>query len=330
MEFEIKSPTRIDLSGGTLDCWPLYNFVGPCWTINLSISTYTGVKLKIRKDNKIVIKINDLNYVGEFANINDFLNCSDKELGLILATLKYWPIDTGFEWETYSQSPVGGGLGGSSSLVVSMLKAFGEYFGKKWDLNEIVTVGHNIEAGFLKTPTGTQDYVPAAQPGLNIIEYNSNGFNVEAVDYDADYFSDRMLVVFTGKSHHSGINNWQVVKGAVDGDIITLAALRDVADISRDMRTVCLEQSWQNLPGLFKREYTARIKLSSSFSSPEILKLEEIALRNGAEAVKICGAGGGGCVMIWCPPEKRAIIKETIYGQGYQMLESAPLKKQLL
>ena len=220
----------------------------------------------------------------------------------------------------------GGGLGGSSSLMVSLLKAFGKVFRKEWDLNQLVTVGHNIESTLLHTPTGTQDYVPAAQAGMNIIEYSPEGYKIEKIPYNVDYFADRMLVVYTGKSHHSGINNWQVLKDAVDKDAKTLEALNEVAEISKDLRAVCLNGEWDVLPEIFKREYRARVKLSSGFASPEITDLEAIALKNGADAVKICGAGGGGCVMIWSPPEKKSTVSQEIQNKGFEILAANPLK----
>jgi D-glycero-alpha-D-manno-heptose-7-phosphate kinase len=328
VKIEIKSPTRIDLAGGTLDCWPLYNFVGEtCYTTNLSIDIFTGVKLELLNHQGISVYISDLNYKKEFKNYSDFMSCRDSQLVLIKETLKFWDLrDSNFYLETYSKSPVGGGLGGSSSLVISLLKAFSKLKNFNWNLHKIVTVAHNIESAVLRTPTGTQDYVPAFQPGMNIITYSLSGFEVEQVNFDLKTFSDSMILVFTGKSHHSGINNWQVIKGAVENDSKTLAALKEVSEVSKDMRTVCLSGDWDHFPELFRREYKARLKLSSSFSSPEILQLEDLALKNGAKAVKICGAGGGGCVMVWTPPEKKSQLCQIFQNNGFQVLDANPQK----
>ena len=112
MRVEVESPTRVDLAGGTLDCWPLYNFVGTCWTINLSISIYTGVKLNLRDDKKILVTIKDLDYHKLFDTIEDLYLCDDKEIELIKANFVYWQPQKGMEIETYSQSPVGWRTGG--------------------------------------------------------------------------------------------------------------------------------------------------------------------------------------------------------------------------
>ncbi len=327
MNIEIRSPTRVDLAGGTLDCWPLYNFVGPCFTVNLSINISTGVKLNIRQDQTININIRDLNFSKKYLSFKEIYHSKDPEVGLILETLKIWNLNgVGFDLETYSESPVGGGLGGSSSLVISLLKAFGIYFKKEWELHEIVTVAHNLESAFLRTLTGTQDYIPAFQHGLNIVKYSPYGFEVKKVDFDLNYISDHILLVYTGRSHHSGINNWQVIQSVVEKDSRTLTALSKMAAVAKDMTDVCLNGDWQKIPELFKREFSARLELSEGFSSPEILALENIALQNGAHAVKICGAGGGGCVMIWCAPKKRDHLQKTIMAEGYQVLDARPVK----
>ena len=321
---EIKSPTRIDLSGGTLDCYPLPHLIDePCYTINLSIDIFTKVSLHKRKDKRVVIGVENLSYQKEFSHLEDCLKSSDRELSLLRPHLSYWRPEFGFQLKTFSQSPVGGGLGGSSSLCVSLIKAFASIYHKKISLSDIVTLASNIETRLLRTPTGTQDYYAALSPGLNLIESSVEGVHLESLDFDEKFFDRQMLLVYTGRPHHSGINNWQVIRSAVEGDVKTLEILSRIAQISLETLNVCREKQWDQLPRLFKEEFHARVRLSPSFTSPEITSLQELALRCGAD-VKICGAGGGGCVMIWSPPQlKSKIVKECQKNQ-FQVIEAHP------
>lgn len=322
MEIKIDSPTRVDLAGGTLDCWPLYAIIGDCKTINISININTGVVLRPKDGIEIELNIKDLNYRKIFLNLEELLQSKDQELSLVKDHFKFWGLKQGFYLETYSQSPIGGGLGGSSSLTISLLKAFGQFVGKKWSLNEIVTVASNLEAKLLRTPTGTQDYFSPAQPGLNIISYTNFGFESQLIELDEDYFNSRMILVYTGKAHHSGINNWQVIKQVVERDERAIGALKEIADIAESVAEVCKCGHWDNLGPLFAREYEARVKLSEGFTCNEIKELERIAFKQGANAVKICGAGGGGCVMLWVPPEKKMEIIAACQKEKYQVLKA--------
>jgi D-glycero-alpha-D-manno-heptose-7-phosphate kinase len=304
-----SSSTRVDLSGGTLDCWPLFLLVDSCVTINLSISISTHATLEARQDLEIHLNIKDLNYRKAFKNLAELLQCTDEQISLVQKQVAYWRPASGFNLETSSESPVGGGLGGSSSLSISLIKAFSAWAKKELDVYQSVELSHNLEAQVLHKMTGTQDYFPALVPGLNAIHYTPAGARLETLPAQGDFWNSHLSLVYTGQPHHSGLNNWQVIKAALDKEPKTLKALRDIRDISNDMYKTLQTREFARLPGLFDREFEARVRLSTSFSSPEIDRLRSVALKSGASAVKICGAGGGGCVLVWSSPEKKAAVE---------------------
>lgn len=325
-EVHVKSPTRVDFSGGTLDCWPLAHLLDElCCTVNLSINIFTEVHLSKRDDKKICIEVKNLNYKRGFSQLEACLNSQDKELFLLKPHLYYWQPDFGLNLVTSSQSPIGGGLGGSSSLCISLIKAFSQCLHKELSFAEMVTLGCNMEVQMLKTPTGTQDYYPAISPGLHIIKYGIDGTHLESLNLDEDFFESRMILVYTGKPHHSGINNWQVIKSAVEGDSKTLEYLSLIAQISFDVSQVCRERQWDQLPPLLQKEFYARTQLNPLFTSPEIQKLHKLVVQSGADALKICGAGGGGCVMVWVSPEARSKVIEECQKNHFHVMEIKPV-----
>lgn len=325
----IHSPTRVDFAGGTLDLWPIHLFVGDCVTVNLSIDIFTGCELSFKNDPSIDLDIADLKFQKTYANLETLLNSTEPQLLLVQAVLRYFKPDKGFRLKTFSQSPVGGGLGGSSSLCISLIKAFtaagAAPGGQTLDVYQTVNLAHNLEAKVLKTPTGTQDYFPALVPGLNLIHYTATGARLETLPMPRDLFASRMLLVYTGKAHHSGINNWQVYKAVIDGDPKTLRSLKKLADISERVAKICRTKEWNMLPALFHEEFAARVELSQGFSSPEIEKLKTLVLQNGGDAVKICGAGGGGCVLVWAEPNKHEVIKNECLKNGFQPINIRPV-----
>ncbi len=315
-----SSPTRVDLSGGTLDCWPLYLLVDSCVTINLAISISTRVELEERIDGIISVHMRDLNYQRTFKDIDDLLDCQDEDLKLVQKHVAFWKPKKGFHIETYSESPVGGGLGGSSSLSISLIKAFSEWQGESFDLHQTVTLASNLEAQVLHKMTGTQDYYPALVPGLSAIHYTPRGARLETVASNPDIWNRHLSLIYTGQPHHSGLNNWQVIQSALNKDRPTLKALTDIRDISNDTYRAIKDAMWERLPQLFDREFEARVRLSSTFSSPEIDRLRNVALKSGALAVKICGAGGGGCVLVWSQSHCKAEVEAGCRAQGFEVL----------
>lgn len=329
---EIKSPTRVDLSGGTLDMWPLYNFVGSAYTINLAIDIWTSAQLSPGKDQVVYIESLDYEKNWSFKNISLFLAALDPQLNLFQSVLRpfynLYPaiLDQGFTLKTKSESPIGGGLGGSSSLVISMLKAFAQLTGHRFhSTNDIVHWAHNIESCILNTPTGTQDYYPAVTGGLSFIEYSTSGIVQKVIDPTNTPFSENFLLVNTGKSHHSGLNNFEVLKSAVQQEQKVLSALHEIKKISQEMHEVISNKNWAKLPELFQREFQSRIQLTPTFSSLEIERLSDISLKNGAEAVKICGAGGGGCVLVWVKSQYRQKVIDACEKEKFQCLPAKPV-----
>lgn len=326
MRLITKSPTRVDLAGGTLDLWPIYSFLGDCFTINLSIDIWTEAELIIEnREQGIEIEIVDLNYQKKFDGLSEVIGCEDPQLVLIKSCLQYLQPKFGFKLKTKSESPIGGGLGGSSSLTISILKSFLNYEEIGLGLEELVTVAHNVEARVLHTPTGTQDYFPAASPGLSIIEYDCAGPTQTHVPFDSKYFAQHMFLVDTGKSHHSGLNNWSVLKAAVEKDKHTLRQLGVLKDIAEEMKEACQGSHWNLFPKIFKKETEARISLSEGFVSDEISQLKKLVLENSAGEIKICGAGGGGCVLVWSEPDQKENLIQTCSDAGYAVLKVNPV-----
>lgn len=314
--------------------WPLYNFVGNATTINLAIDIWTRVDYLKRTDGVIKMKSLDLKKEWSFDSMDMFMKTLDPKVVLYQKIFERFQTDEnifrrleeGFEITTSSESPMGGGLGGSSSLLISILKAIYDLGEKKYtSAHELVHLAHNIEADFLKTPTGTQDYYPAVTGGLSFIDYNSAGIQQKTFAIDGTPFHDHFLLVYTGRSHHSGLNNFEVLKGAVEGDIVVLEALKKLKEISTAMTQVILKKQWGELPYLFQQEFDARVQLTPAFSSPEIEKLSEICMAAGALAVKICGAGGGGCVLVWVPPSQREKVVQVCQNEKFQCLSARPV-----
>lgn len=326
-KIQTKSPTRIDLAGGTLDLWPINAILGGTTTINLAISIYTEVELVEREDSQVIIHLEDTGFKKAYSHLVELLNDLDPQVGLIRVQAEYFKPAKGFSIKTRSQSPVGGGLGGSSSLCISLIKAFSTWLDVKLEDIQTVTLAHNLEAQVLGVPTGTQDYVPALLGGLCIIDYTQGGMQLQKMSVDVDYFTKRSFLVYTGRPHHSGLNNWEVLKQFIEKKPSTVAALKGIRRKAAKMRELCLNKKWDAMTGLFQESYQLRTELSPVFTSPEIDRLKDLALRTGNAAVKICGAGGGGCVMVWSAPEARDKVMAECQNAGFQILSAHPVER---
>ena len=321
-EIYAKAPTRVDLAGGTLDLWPLYNLVGEAVTINVAVDIFTHAILRPKNSSEIVLNIKDLKTSKKYSNLAECLNDDHRDFLLLRKHIQYWRPLQGFELTTWSESPIGGGLGGSSSLSVTISGAFAYWANKKMETDAWVRLVHNVEAQVLRKPTGTQDYYPPILGGLNRLSYRVDGCHFKKFDFGSLF--NNFLLVYTGSPHNSGLNNWQVYKDCIDGKPSTLTALKDLKCVADDLNRMLENGRYEGIREILNREYDARVRISPVFSSPEIERLREVSLRAGAEAVKICGAGGGGCVLVWSGADVRERVAQECRKEGFQVLPAKP------
>ncbi|MBI3815415.1 MAG: GHMP kinase [Nitrospinae bacterium] len=316
---ESQAPTRIDLAGGTIDIWPLYLFHGSAVTINLAVDIYAKTSIKLRKDKKIIIESKDLKKKIEFDSINKIRH--NHSLSLITQLISFFKPEAGFYIETDCESPAGAGLAGSSALNISLCAALNKLTGDKYSKKELITIAKNVEAQVIRVPTGDQDYYPAMFGGLNIIELSAEGVKAERIKIDYEKFEKRITLCYSGSSRNSGINNWEIFKRHIDGNRKIFKNLEAIRRTAIKMKSAVINSDYGMLSKLVGEEWENRKRLWKGVSTPEIERLINIAMKNGAVSAKVCGAGGGGCIIFLSEPERQEKIKSAIRSAGGKILD---------
>ena len=130
----------------------------------------------------------------------------------------------------------------------------------------------------------------------------------------------RFVLFYTGAPRHSGINNWEVFKQHINGDKQVIQNFAEIARIAQAMRQALLDQKWDDVERLIQEEWDLRRTNAPGISTPLIDRLIEAASANGARAAKVCGAGGGGCVIALIEPGTRERVEAAIRDHGGQPL----------
>ena len=320
MNNQVQCPCRVDISGGTLDLWPIYCLINKkCYTITTAIDIFTTTTYT-RSDDLIKLDIKDLEFVSKFNSLQDLFQSQDDRLKLFVKLFEYFRPNDFFTLTTSSQSPVGGGLGASSSLLISAIECMERVTDTNLGVLQKVTLAKNIESYVLGKPAGTQDYfAPILKSGITAINYSVGGITYETFDPISE-FKENFMLVYTGKPHNSGINNWAVFSDAVSGNKNTLKTLEELADISHEVYNLFKTKNLTTLSEMLKLEFDARVRLSKTFTSEAIFQIANIVGEFKDSAVKICGAGGGGCVMIYSKHNEE--IKRLL---NFKVLNAIPI-----
>ena len=314
MIIESQAPTRIDLAGGTIDLWPLYLFHDHSQTINFAIDQYARCRVETRDDGRFILESKDRGARVE-ADSLDALG-GDEELALISKLLRFFRPATGLNVTTDCMAPAGAGLAGSSALNIAVCGALNRLTGERYPRERLPFIAINVETQVLKVPAGYQDYFPAVYGGVSRVRLEIEGVTREAVETDLDELESRVALCFTGAPRNSGINNWEMYKRHIDNAEGIFERFDAIRDTALRIDEALSARAFDRIGAIFAEEWASRRELAPGISTDFIDQLIEVAKQHGAEAAKVCGAGGGGCVAFYCRPGRKADVEAALAQAG--------------
>ena len=324
------APCRIDLAGGTLDIWPLYLFHPGAVTVNLAISVRTRCRIITHKSKEIVLRSLDTGRADRFGSLRALAEARSFRHGLAGRLVKFFAPGEGFTLETHSESPAGAGISGSSALMIATTAALARLAQRKLSAEEIRVIAQNVEAQLIEVPTGCQDYYPALFGGANAVHLGPDGIHREPVAVRPADIDGRFVLAYTGAPRKSGINNWEVFKSHMQGDRKVRRNLAGISAIAQAMRKALGRADWDGIAKLMREEWKLRKAMAPGITTPAIERLVAAAARSGAQAAKVCGAGGGGCVVFLIHPAARTKVRATLQALGAQLLDHRLARRGLV
>src|SRR5205085_7614546 len=142
----------------------------------------------------------------------------------------------------------------------------------------------------------------------------------EAVPIMPEEVESRFVLAYTGAPRQSGINNWEVFKAHINGDKRVFRNFERIAEIARAMHRALFHADWDEVVRLLHEEWKFRRTNAPGITTPLIDKLIAVAGKHGGRAAKVCGAGGGGCVIFLVEKEARVRVAQAIGQNGAQVL----------
>jgi D-glycero-alpha-D-manno-heptose-7-phosphate kinase len=301
-----RTPLRISFVGGGSDLPAFYHQEGGA-VVSTTINKYIYITVNPKFDDKIrasYSRTEIVDHVGELKH------------ELIREALKLVRIDRGIEITSISDIPSRGtGLGSSSTYTVGLLNALYAYRNYFAGAERLAREACIIEIERCGKPIGKQDQYIAAYGGLKFICFNSDGSvfidPVVCAPETRKRLQEGLLMLYTGLVRNAGdILREQSHNTLTDKEKRT--SLRRMVALAEQMRDALLRNDLGGFGEVLHAGWIEKRKLASGITKPCIDEWYERARAHGAIGGKILGAGGGGFLLLYAPPERHPEICEAL------------------
>ena len=298
-----ETPLRISFAGGGTDLPEYYRDHGGR-IVSCAIDKYIYVIAKQRYDDAIYVNYSKKEIVSTVDEI---------EHGLVREGLKLAGVSHGIEITTLADIPSeGSGLGSSSSVTVGLLNALHLYKGTQLSAKELAEQACEIELIRLNKAMGKQDSYIAAYGGLREFHFGPDDATAtRQLPLEADArreFERRLMMFYTGITRKAN-PILEEQRAGIEDRLVELGSLRDLAGELADEFDAGRIDS---LGRILRAGWEAKGTLAEGVSTGAIETMINDALAAGADGAKVCGAGGGGFVLVDCAPEYQAAVRTAL------------------
>ena len=298
-----QTPLRISLAGGGTDFRGFYEQEDG-FVVSSAIDKYVFVIVKERFDDRIYI-----NYMKK--EIVDVVDEIQHEL--VREAMKITGVERGVEVTMLADVPSeGSGLGSSSSITVGLLNALYMYNGEQVPAERLAREACEIEIERCGKPIGVQDQYIAAYGNLRSFRFRASGsVEVERIplsDTQKRVLGSNLLLFFTDKTRKSSVILTEQKKRIAD----RMAVLCRLKEYAVEAKGCIGEGRFDEVGRILKESWEFKKQMADKISNGDIDGMYEKALSAGALGGKICGAGGGGFLLLYVPRERQNAVREAL------------------
>lgn len=334
---EVCSPLRVNFSAGWNDTPPYCNENIGC-TLNAPILYENEFPIKVVikkiKAHKIILKSYDLHSQTEITDIYQLLDCQspskpfalhkcailasglipfNEKFNLSVFLKKYG----GFELSTSVKNiPLGSGLGTSSILIFSCIKAILKFCGVNFTNNELFNKTVCAEQ-ILSTGGGYQDQIGGCDNGFKMI-YFEPGFitnikyeKIIIDDFIKQQINNRLIFIYAGQTRLAKNILVEIMNNYMQNDIETIHTLKNISYIAQNMKNNLISGNINSFAQNMIKSFDLTTKLNQNFSNATIHSILEF-IKPFSDGYMLSGAGNGGFLTI--------ILKENCAKKDFNII----------
>lgn len=309
-----KTPFRVTLGGGGTDLPSFYReHEGFILAVAIDKYMYLNVNTPILEDT---IRV-------QYSRTELVRHVDDVQHTLAREALRFFHIDNGIEIVSMADVPAGTGLGSSSCYLIGLLNAMHTLTQSPTSSEHLAEEACQIELERLQKPIGKQDQYMASLGGLTTLEIAKDG-RVTATRLCLptellEALESNTLLFYTGATHDT-VNILEKQDSATRKKTSgVVESLCEIKHIGIDIRDAIVHGHLRRFGELLDIHWQTKKRLSASISTRQIDEWYALAKQHGAIGGKICGAGGGGFLMLYCE-ENKPRLREAMRRAGLREL----------
>lgn len=294
-----RAPVRISFLGGGTDYLPHFKKNGGA-VLGTAVDKYAYITAA-----PYLQTFHGHHYKLSYSKIETADNIDEIKHPLLREAIRMACPDMELELHYIADLPAKTGLGSSSSFLVATLQSLHGLSSNDTSAQQLAEEAIHIERHILKEPGGYQDQVMAAFGGFNLVEFSGEGkFTVNNLSLPPERqqsINEHCLILYTGVNRNSfEVSKTQMEKTNDGSNADTLNKLADLARQGAEF--LVSDKPLIEFGELLNEGWNLKQKLGD-INFPEADRAYEEALKLGATGGKLLGAGKGGFVLLWAPPE---------------------------
>lgn len=307
-----RAPLRLGLAGGGTDVSPYCDMHGG-YVLNAAIDRYAYAVIRLLDEACVRFIATDMQEekikaIDEPLVLDGKLDLHKAVYNEIIQTYNGGrPIP--LELSTFCDAPAGSGLGSSSTLVVVMIKAFTELLNLPLDDHTIAHLAYKIERIDCGLQGGRQDQYSATFGGFNFMEFYADDRAVinplRIKNWIICELEASLVLFYTGVSRESAKIIADQSKNMSNGSEHALDAMHGIKREAIVMKECLLRGDFEGFVESMRQGWDSKKRSARLVSNTLIEEIYNSAINAGALAGKVSGAGGGGFMMFFVPPDKR-------------------------
>ena len=301
-----RTPYRISFLGGGTDHPAWYEKNGGA-VLSASINKYCYITCRylppffkhkhriVYSEQENVSKIDDINHPS------------------VRESMRYVGVKKGLEIHHDGDLPAMSGLGSSSSFTVGLLHALYGLKGEIKNKRQLALDAIHVEQNLIKENVGSQDQTIAAFGGFNKIEFGGHQrITVSPITISPqryNEFESHLLLFFTDFSRKASEIEGEKLKNfkTKNNELSAMKAM-----VQNGIDIINSKKNMEEFGKLLHEGWKLKRGLAPVVSNGKIDAIYDAGLKAGAFGGKLLGAGGGGFMLFFAPPERHKKIKEKL------------------